>query len=140
MVAHDWCGSLQVEISPIVEHPESWNVYLADIAFVISRAVAEYNDMSQAEAFAFNRRDQQPIIGSRAESSDEGARDEWLNSRLAMGRETISAGFYDPRKRGVGENGFASLSPSPTGLDSHSLNSCNRSEAQTLEGSHVALG
>lgn len=47
---------LIVEISDILMHPVSWGVYLADIAHVISRAVAAENDMTPVEAEALIRK------------------------------------------------------------------------------------
>jgi hypothetical protein len=46
---------LVVEISDIVTQPESWGVYLADIGFVISGAIAECNNITQTEAMALIR-------------------------------------------------------------------------------------
>jgi hypothetical protein len=53
LVVHDRSeDGLVVEISDIITQPESWGVYFADIGFVISGAIAEYNNITQTEAMA----------------------------------------------------------------------------------------
>jgi hypothetical protein len=56
LCVHELAPQLIVEISDIVTHPESWGAYLGDIAWVISGALAEANDMTQQEAMALIRK------------------------------------------------------------------------------------
>ena len=49
-------AGLVVEIGDVVRHPESWGVYLADIAHVISGAIAVDNGMKQTETEALIRK------------------------------------------------------------------------------------
>jgi Domain of unknown function (DUF5076) len=56
LVVHERYPQIIVEISDILTHPESWGEYLGDIAFVISKAMAEEHDITQAEAMALIRK------------------------------------------------------------------------------------